>query len=329
MFHSAPLEDGHAHYGATPDRESMEAEETVKSLEQRVEAFERKLRSSKQAMSLIVLAVCLVVPWLFFMVAYAVMSFSIHYSSSQLCLIVNILLLVVIGAMGCLAGVSLRTPTVSCRDTSWLMFLFGTSFLLWLAGFIFGEWNYQTNSYPLYELQQLNVYSSVDPNTYRGIQLADAGRVTFDAGSHLDLSRSMGFKNLNTYCVAPVVGPPSSSAYNVSSYDFWAIGLDCCSGQGPDFRCGEWNNPKAHAGLRLVRESQKGYFRLAVQQAEAAFNIKARHPVFLYWVEDPLAEMNALSEDGQQYFLLGLGGAFLGQLALLILVAVGISKIRS
>lgn len=43
-------------------------------------------------------------------------------------------------------------------------------------------------------------------------------------------------------------------------YDFWAVGrglwletqkrgIDCCT---PDYQCGEYANPKAHAGLRLL-----------------------------------------------------------------------------
>ncbi len=95
-------------------------------------------------------------------------------------------------------------------------------------------------------------------------------QVYFADNTRLDTSRSMGFKNLDLYCVAPIVNGNSA----LESYDFWAIGLNCCSGVSSDFRCGEWNNPHARSGLRLMRDDQRPFFRLAVQQAAAAHKLK-------------------------------------------------------
>merc|ERR1712217_485151 len=159
------------------------------------------------------------------------------------------------------------------------------------------------NMSPYFDIQNLATYPSVDPTNYRGQQLMDAGQINFVPGTHLDLTKSMGFENLETYCVAPVTIGTGANA-SLPYYDFWAVGLNCCSGHVPDFHCGEYNNPKASSGLRLMRDDLRAFFRLAVQQAEAAYNIDAGHPVFLYWMQEPSTEIEAYQDDGYKYFLI-------------------------
>ena len=76
----------------------------------------------------------------------------------------------------------------------------------------------------------------VYPNRMLGQQLLDAGIVQFAPGSQLDVKKSMGFKNGELYCVAPIVFGTASPV----SYDFWAVGKDCCSGSQADFSCRRW-----------------------------------------------------------------------------------------
>lgn len=211
-----------------------------------------------------------------------------------------------------------RWASQTTRDPYWYIFLAATLLLAWGGAFFLGEVNWWNNVLPYIELQSLDVRFQVDPAKTLGQQLMDVGRVTFAEGSKLDVTRAMGFKNVDQYCVAPIVkgdGAPSSE-----TYDFWAIGLNCCSGTS-DYHCGDYNNPVARAGLRIMRADQRAFYRLAVQQAEAAYGMKAKHPLFFYWVEDPIAELESYKADAEKSFYLGTLSFFALQL-LLVLVGV-------
>ncbi|CAE8599305.1 unnamed protein product, partial [Polarella glacialis] len=169
---------------------------------------------------------------------------------------------------------------------------------------------------------------NVSPKEYKGNQLMDAGRIHFSADAKLDLTKSMGFKNLDTYCVVPItVGSTAGGPEQLENYDFWAIGTNCCSGHVADFHCGEYNNVAAHAGLRLMKDEMRSYFRLAVQQAEAAYNIKANHPIFLYWMQDPQTEIIAYHSAAHANWLLGVFVALAVQLLLVVLATVAFAKL--
>merc|ERR1719373_277982 len=116
----------------------------------------------------------------------------------------------------------------------------------------------------------------------------DAGRITFSNTTKIDLARSMGFRNMDMFCVAPIVGGRNPA--NMITYDFWVVGRNCCSGFKADYTCGQFNKRGARAGLRLMRDDQRAFYRLAVQQAEAAYKIRAEHPLFFHWTTDPVAD---------------------------------------
>ncbi|CAK9113294.1 Hypothetical protein SCF082_LOCUS52506 [Durusdinium trenchii] len=120
------------------------------------------------------------------------------------------------------------------------------------------------------------------------------------------LETQRGFKNDDTYCVAPIILGKDQMA----SYDFWAVGVNCCPGQSPDFRCGEYNNAHARAGLRLMSDVERPFYRLAVQQAEAAYNIRTEHPMFFHWVQDPVALTNEWISDGHRFVFKSMGVFF-------------------
>merc|ERR1719408_522920 len=130
----------------------------------------------------------------------------------------------------------------------------------------------------------------------------DAGMLTFKAGSHLDLSKSTGFMNSKMYCVAPIV----TSAKAPDSYDFWAVGTNCCTGAKDSFSCGEASSLKTKettGALRLMSGSDLPFYKLAVTQAATNYGVKAAHPIFLQWVQDPTDALIEHRNHGWNNFL--------------------------
>lgn len=287
-------------------------------------------RAQRQRMNLVSIFQCLILPWVLYCLMYAVMSFRIHYMRPWLCYV----------CVGCgfvtvlvTAGLAARTAMKKLqpdqdRAPNWFIFLFLTMLIAWIAGIVLGDLNFWTNLQPYYDYTNLNEYTGVNPAQMTGQQLMDAGRIDFTNSSEIDLRRSMGFKNLDVYCVAPItIRGAGGTLLPLASYDFWAVGLGCCSGNAADFHCGHYNNPKAHSGLRLLHDEQRPFFRLAVQQAESAYAIKATHPLFFYWAEDPSTEMESFRDEGYKYYFLGMVIHFVWQILCVGLAAAGFSRL--
>eukprot|EP00746_Dinoflagellata_sp_MGD_P164053 gnl/MRDRNA2_/MRDRNA2_92470_c0_seq1.p1 gnl/MRDRNA2_/MRDRNA2_92470_c0~~gnl/MRDRNA2_/MRDRNA2_92470_c0_seq1.p1 ORF type:complete len:314 (+),score=41.08 gnl/MRDRNA2_/MRDRNA2_92470_c0_seq1:105-1046(+) len=279
----------------------------------------------RRRLNVIPICLNLFLPWLLFSSEYAVMSFSIHYHSPQLANMYCIFGGVVVLISGLLGWVAFnkKVKNIENRDPTWYIYGFVALLIAWILGMVFGSINFTYHMQPYYDVLNLSSYPSVNPAREKGQQLMDGGRVYFTEGSALDLTKSMSFKNLDLYCVAPIVNTKEPLA----SYDFWAVGMNCCSSSSSSFRCGEFNNPHARSGLRLMKDEQRPFFRLAVQQAEAAYNIRATHPLFYYWTPDPVQEINSYRDDGFKYFLLGVFTHFLFNMFCVACAVVGFSKI--
>mmetsp|Transcript_309 Transcript_309/g.864 ORF Transcript_309/g.864 Transcript_309/m.864 type:complete len:331 (-) Transcript_309:55-1047(-) len=265
--------------------------------------------------------ICLVAPCILFCTVSAALSFPLRRESPALAGIA-----VVVAALIMVASVYLAISTTykrwegkTMREPFWYIFFGATMALSFTGAYGLGETNWWNNVLPYMDLQTLDTRYNVDPTTTLGQQLMDVGRVVFAEGSHVDVTRSIGFKNVDQYCVAPIVHNTPGVA--PESYDFWAIGLNCCSGGSPDFHCGDYANPGARGGLRIARADQREFYRLAVQQAEAAYNMRSQHPLFFYWVADPGAELESYKADARKSFFLGNLSFFAMQL-LLVLVGV-------
>merc|ERR1719469_149074 len=127
----------------------------------------------------------------------------------------------------------------------------------------------------------------------------DAGVIEFTPGTHIDISKSTGFTNNKIYCVAPITKGDAPLA----NYDFWVVGTNCCSGNQANFHCTNFNNPRASGGLRLMADDDRAFYRLAVQEAEATYAIKAPHPLFFTWHEKPMVVVEGWRQLGRSMFV--------------------------
>lgn len=243
-------------------------------------------------------------PLAVFMLASAVLSFRMRY---------NLWIVAWIIALCCvLPAVHMRTLSTNAFKESaessqgkWKSFNSTLCFFAWALALVLGVVNYSNNMKPFYDLSALNYYPSVDPST-SGQSHIDAGRITFQPGSHLGKTKAMGVKVGTTYCVAPVVNPSSQKGKTgEAEYDYWAVGENCCSSVHPETRwtCGESDNANAHAGMRVMTDAPQAFYRMAVLEAEATYKIRARNPIFFHWMQDPAAKMAAWRENGTRTYL--------------------------
>lgn len=195
-------------------------------------------------------------------------------------------------------------------DPAWFMY-----FAVVLGIAVFGAKYIGTsifNNYtkPYLEVKDLKVIGHLDASKERGQNVMDAGIVYFSHGDKIDATRSWHFKQGSVYCVAPIIkGESGKSLPETQSFDFWAVGKDCCSESSSDFRCGAYNNPLARSGIRILGEEREMY-RLAVEQTETLYGIMASHPVFFTWSQDPLAEVNSWNARGWTLCMLSVIGSF-------------------
>lgn len=287
------------------------------------------VRRQRQRLNLIPPCQCLFVPWLTFCAVYAITTFRLHYDWPWACWLLVALFALATLLIGASAAKSIIAKIrKEDLDPSWMTFLFISMVIAVSLGGILGSMNFHSFMQRYYDYQNLNQYISVDATRMRGAELMDGGRMSFVNGTYLDTRKALGFKNLETYCVAPISFKNASGVpTELFSYDFWAVGLNCCSGDVSDFHCGEYDNPKALSGLRVLEDDTRAFYRLAVQQAEAMFHIKAIHPLFLYWSEDASKEMESWRDEGYKWFCIALLVHFFWQMFAVTLGLFGFRKL--
>jgi hypothetical protein len=258
----------------------------------------------------------LFLPWVLFLTVFSLASFYVHYVFPVCVFVFNgsAVLFSLVYAYKSFNDVTQRPEKAFYPTYLSIMFLIAVSF-----GWLLGDLNFWFNMQPCYNIEHLASYNNVNPSTQtmpsgqtvptRGKRYQDAGKVYFEHNAVLDIKRSMSFKMGDLYCVAPIVDP---NCKKNCGYDFWAVGLNCCAEDVADFRCGEYKNPSAKNGLRLMHDEQRPNYRLAVLEAEGVHKIISNHPLFFYWLHDPNKEIAHMKHQGFKGFVLLMIVSFFG-----------------
>jgi len=207
-----------------------------------------------------------------------------------------------------------QTRSVTVHTVWWPWWRFFMGVLAAVLGALLGRYIWHDMFNPYFELADLQVYSNVDPAVVAGDRLQDAGLVDFSPGVGVDRARGGCFKDGVTYCVAPIlkggaVLPGLADATQSGSYDFFVVGIDCCSCPNQDYRCGQFNNPLADGGLRSIDYKSRPFYRLATEDWAAAYNKPVKHAIFFEWVQNPRGTHYMMLSRGVNMILLAIVGA--------------------
>jgi len=295
--------------------------DVVKGMENRGKPLRSSLFLPGHRRRINVVAICvnIFLPPLIFSCICSVMSFSVHYTHARRAW--SVVAFFTFVAFVVLSD-AVRMHSRRERDPQWHAFSSLSLFAAVLVATIVGDTNFVYNMQAYYDILNLNVYPSTNPAIASGQEMMDAGRVYFSDGTTLDMTKAMSFQESDLYCVAPIINGESMP----SGYDFWAVGVNCCNPVSSDFRCGQFNNPAARSGLRLMDAEQKPYFRLAVQQATEAYHIRAPHPLFFEWMQDPTNELEKYLETGWKWYLVSIFTFFAINTFAVIIAVVGFSR---
>eukprot|EP00927_Polykrikos_kofoidii_P074869 TRINITY_DN7091_c0_g1_i3.p1 TRINITY_DN7091_c0_g1~~TRINITY_DN7091_c0_g1_i3.p1 ORF type:complete len:329 (+),score=41.85 TRINITY_DN7091_c0_g1_i3:110-1096(+) len=284
----------------------------------------RPLKMPRRRMNLASICLSVMIPWSLFASMSWGLGFTFRYVYPTTCSV-----FVVFAALCTLVCLFLalearrRQGREAEHNPSWLMFVFLSMTVAFVLALILGNVIFYSYTVPHRKILEMNLYTDVRVDQFNGLQSMDAGRIVFATGTHIQVEKSMGFKNIDVYCVAPIVFGNTTLA----RYDYWAVGKGCCSGLQADFHCANFDNQQAASGLRLLSDADRAFYRLAVQQAEAVHNITAVHPLFFEWVPDVVSSVEELDESAIRMFRVSVAGHLIAQSFMAASTALAFSKL--
>jgi hypothetical protein len=258
----------------------------------------------RRRMNVIPMLANVFVPWTFFCICLTSMCFKLHHYREWMAWGI-IIFCGVLWVASLVLAVWARKAEPDPMWYSFASLMIGASIVV---GTIVGIFLYYDYFSPYYQINDLKVVANIDAGKEVGQDHMDAGLFYFAAGNKINTEKAWHFKNHDVYCVAPIV--PKSGSPETGTYDFWAVGKNCCSTSASDFRCGAFDNVKARNGIRILDDQARPFYRLAVQQTESIYGIMATHPIFVEWRQDPLHTINGWQDVGYGKYLLWVAGWF-------------------
>mmetsp|Transcript_105720 Transcript_105720/g.309227 ORF Transcript_105720/g.309227 Transcript_105720/m.309227 type:complete len:353 (+) Transcript_105720:82-1140(+) len=244
----------------------------------------------KLRMNIVPMFLNLFVPWGVFVFCLGLTSTYIMYIQPT---VVDVLLMLVLFAWIALVLAALWARLYE-PDPTWFTHFALAVGVAALLGTRMGKNNFESYGQRYWEIKDLKVAYDVDTGVTPGSSLSDVGIAHFKPGHGLSPTLSWHFKSGSLYCVAPILSNVTLPLNQ--EYDFWAIGKDCCSTAASDFRCGSWGNVGSKGGIREMSAGEAQKYRLAVQQAESLYNIRAPRPIFFKWSADPQMEVESWNQ---------------------------------
>lgn len=326
----------------------------------RAESREITRTKSRHALDPVAVAQCLVGPGLLYAWIYQISISSLRFYNWQVAAVLG----PAAGFLVCcVATASARAKLRAIKPARGPVALAVCLWVAFVLGCVQGDENFHWYVSNLYTYQDSATYTDIAPSSDRGQSYMDAGQVYFQEGANVAREEMAAFKSANLYCVAPIVGWPirnqvenaqpdfswgsgaAPSPAPVSSVqgpearrgkpkfrlpesgsiDFWAVGMDCCNQTSGEFWCGQVDNSRARAGMRMLRDDSRPFYALAVQvwaakrcpedvntvsgvRAEAPLIcLPAKHPLFFYWVVDPMLEVDTFAARSSTLFHSQLG----------------------
>ncbi|CAE7455371.1 unnamed protein product [Symbiodinium natans] len=268
------------------------------------------------------------VPWAIFLCVSWLLTFSVHYKHTvPMWVLVVACLIVPVGMWYRVWHQRQDSKDISHREPNWFFFLAVVCTLAWLAGVVLGLYTWSSYMQPYFEAESLAMITNVDTRKASGGQFLDMGALEFAPNTDVDESLTMGYKDGNLYCVAPIATSGGVNSTPPAFYEFWAVGVNCCNPFEPKlFACGEPNDDQVRGGFRLTDTSLVPQYRKAIQMAQEEYHIRSgQSPIFLHWTGDPVEKTEGQYRKGESTFW-RFCWVYLGVSAVLALIEVATRK---